>query len=147
MEMDDNKASFGEILRRHRRNAGLTQETLAERTTISSDAISSLERGTRRSPRRATAELLANALELTASQRTAFLHAATEAAESPTILKSESKSCRCACTIAEPIPNCSSDRVQKIASSIVALRKTATVREISMATFLALATIQDLDTA
>ncbi|MPY99299.1 MAG: helix-turn-helix domain-containing protein [Actinophytocola sp.] len=146
MEIDDGEANFGDILRRYRRHAGLTQEALAERTTISSDAISSLERGKRRSPRRLTAELLANALELTASQRTTFLHAATRAADASTTPKSDRKSCRCATTVEEPVTRYCSDRVQKIASSIIALRKTASVHEISMAAFLALATFQDLET-
>src|SRR5690606_34255271 len=38
----------GELLRRYRRLAGLTQEALAERTCYSVDYISKLERGQRR---------------------------------------------------------------------------------------------------
>src|SRR2546429_9992213 len=57
-------ASFGEALRRCRRAAGLTQEALAERSGVSAQAISSLERGTRRNPQRATLGLLADALDL-----------------------------------------------------------------------------------
>src|SRR5262249_50078999 len=43
--------TFGELLRRHRRAAGLTQDQLAERAGLSVRGISDLERG-RRPPRR-----------------------------------------------------------------------------------------------
>src|SRR5437588_6060169 len=68
-------ASFGEALRRCRRAAGLTQEALAERSGVSAQAISSLERGTRRNPQRATLGLLADALDLAGADRAAFLAA------------------------------------------------------------------------
>ena len=42
--------AFGELLRRHRLAAGLTQEALAERAGISVRAITDLERGVRRAP-------------------------------------------------------------------------------------------------
>ncbi len=58
-------ASFGEALRRHRLAADATQEELAERAELSVRAISDLERGVHRSPRRATARSLARALGLT----------------------------------------------------------------------------------
>jgi transcriptional regulator with XRE-family HTH domain len=66
-------APFGARLRRLRRRAGLTQEALAERSGLSVDAISALERGFRKYPRRATLELLAGALELEPPAREAFL--------------------------------------------------------------------------
>src|SRR2546429_3229447 len=66
-------ASFGEALRRCRRAAGLTQEALAERSGVSAQAISSLERGTRRNPQRATLGLLADALDLAGAARAAVL--------------------------------------------------------------------------
>jgi transcriptional regulator with XRE-family HTH domain len=56
--------SFATLLRRYRLAAGLTQEELAERARLSARAISDLERGTRRIPRRDTIELLTEALEL-----------------------------------------------------------------------------------
>lgn len=62
-------ASFGHVLRRARRHAGLTQESLAERSGISVRAITDLERGVNRSPRRDTLEMLAEALELTPASR------------------------------------------------------------------------------
>ena len=57
-------ASFGDLIRRARRDAGLTQEALAERAGISTRAISNLERGINRAPRRDTLALLASALNL-----------------------------------------------------------------------------------
>jgi transcriptional regulator with XRE-family HTH domain/tetratricopeptide (TPR) repeat protein len=67
--------SFGTLLRRYRQAAGLTQEELAERAGLSRDAIETLERGIRRTPRKATLALLAEALALTAPER-ALLEAA-----------------------------------------------------------------------
>lgn len=67
--------SFGALLRRYRRAAGLTQEELAERARLSRGAIDTLERGARRAPRKETLALLAEALALTASER-AVLEAA-----------------------------------------------------------------------
>ncbi|HZU11237.1 MAG TPA: helix-turn-helix domain-containing protein [Chloroflexota bacterium] len=62
-------AAFGDLLRRYRSQAGLTQEELAERAGVSARAISDLERGTRSRPRRDTVALLADALGLDAEQR------------------------------------------------------------------------------
>jgi len=56
--------SFGQLLRRHRKAVGLTQEELAERAHLSVRAISDLERGVRTVPQRETVELLARALNL-----------------------------------------------------------------------------------
>src|SRR5712691_8735780 len=69
-------ASFGELLAGHRVAANLTQETLAARSGLSVDAISMLERGHRRTPRSNTVALLADALRLSAGERTAFAAAA-----------------------------------------------------------------------
>ncbi|MGZ0146586.1 ATP-binding protein [Kribbella sp. WER1] len=57
-------AGFGGLLRRHRREAGLSQEGLAELAGLSVDAIAALERGRRRAPRAQTLRLLADALRL-----------------------------------------------------------------------------------
>lgn len=57
--------SFGELLRAHRLAVGLTQQSLAERAGVSVEAISALERGLRRRPRRETVRLLISALGLT----------------------------------------------------------------------------------
>ena len=66
-------APFARLLRRLRLRARLTQEELAGRSGLSVEAISALERGFRRHPRRATLALLADALGLAASERDAFL--------------------------------------------------------------------------
>jgi len=55
-------STFGDRLRHDRLAAGLTQEELAERSGLSVRAISNLERGRVRRPRRDTAQRLASAL-------------------------------------------------------------------------------------
>ena len=72
-------SAFGNLLRRHRLEAGLSQEDLAERARISAAGIGALERGDRRTPQRETLTLLANALGLDPMRRQAF-----EAAAKPT---------------------------------------------------------------
>ncbi len=57
-------ASFGELLRRHRLAADLTQAELAELAALSEQAVSMLERGTRRRPRAETIHALSAALKL-----------------------------------------------------------------------------------
>lgn len=64
--------SFAQLLRRYRRAAGLTQEELAERAGLSARAVSDLERGENRIPRRDTLDLLADALHLSAEERGAL---------------------------------------------------------------------------
>ncbi|GAB2657938.1 hypothetical protein GCM10009743_37680 [Kribbella swartbergensis] len=76
-------AGFGGLLRRHRREAGLSQEGLAELAGLSVDAIAALERGRRRAPRAHTLRLLADALRLTAADRAQFTAAARRDTESP----------------------------------------------------------------
>ncbi len=70
--------SFGDLLRRYRVAAGLTQEELAERAHLSVDAVSTLERGMRRAPRKATVSLLADALALQPEDRAVFVAAARQ---------------------------------------------------------------------
>jgi len=65
-------SAFGTLLRRHRLEAGLSQEDLAERASISAAGIGALERGDRRTPQRETLVLLANALGLDPQSRAAF---------------------------------------------------------------------------
>src|SRR5579859_5034876 len=67
---------FGDLLRRYRAAAGLTQEDLAERAGLSVQAIGALERGLRRRPHRDTLDLLAAALALSPEQRATFTAAA-----------------------------------------------------------------------
>lgn len=68
---------FGLLLKRYRQESGLTQEELAERARLSPRAISDLERGARRFPRRDTVVLLAEALGLADRDRAMLAAAAT----------------------------------------------------------------------
>ena len=67
---------YAELLRQLRAELGLTQEELASAAGISPRTISDLERGINQTPRRATAELLADALRLTGPERGQFMAAA-----------------------------------------------------------------------
>jgi predicted ATPase/DNA-binding XRE family transcriptional regulator len=69
-------AGFGALLRRYRLAARLTQEALAERAGLSAKSVSALESGVRRSPYRATIDLLADALALSPAQRAELVAAA-----------------------------------------------------------------------
>jgi tetratricopeptide (TPR) repeat protein/transcriptional regulator with XRE-family HTH domain len=69
MAMTMPSRTFGDLLRRYRLAASLTQEELAERAGLSLRGISDLERGVRRAPRRETIQLLAEALHLSAAER------------------------------------------------------------------------------
>lgn len=72
--MNDVQAStFGDVLRRLRLQAGMTQEGLAERAGVSAKAVSELERDASRIPRLDTVARLAAALDLDASQRARLL--------------------------------------------------------------------------
>src|SRR5215217_5368929 len=64
---------FGDLLRRHRTAAALSQEALAERAGVSARAISDLERGVHRAPRLETVRMLADALGLKADDRASLL--------------------------------------------------------------------------
>lgn len=68
--------SFAELLKESRAAAGLTQEELAARSTLSSRVISDLERGVIKFPRKLTVKLLADALNLVGADRAAFEAAA-----------------------------------------------------------------------
>lgn len=70
--------AFGELLRRFRGEAELTQAALAERSGVGMESIRSLEAGRRRSPRAETVRLLADALGLAGTERAAFTTAATQ---------------------------------------------------------------------
>lgn len=67
---------FGELLRRHREAAALTQEELAERSGLTSRAISSMERSRTARPYGRSVRLLADALNLPAQARRELLDAA-----------------------------------------------------------------------
>jgi transcriptional regulator with XRE-family HTH domain len=68
----DTELSFGDLLRRYRNSANLTQEDLAARTGLTSQAIGLLERGKRHHPHRYTVGKLAEALALTGAERARF---------------------------------------------------------------------------
>jgi predicted ATPase/DNA-binding XRE family transcriptional regulator len=68
-------SGFGDQLRFLREGAGLSQEELAERAGLSTDAVSALERGTRTHPYPATVRALSDALSLSAEQRAALVAA------------------------------------------------------------------------
>lgn len=76
MASSSSSLTFADLLRHQRMAAGLTQEELAARASLSVDAISTLERGTRRRPRKDTVALLADALALPDEERVAFAAAA-----------------------------------------------------------------------
>jgi predicted ATPase len=61
--------TFGDLLRRHRLAAGLSQVELAERAGLSLRGISDLERGRKNRPHRETILLLADALQLAPAER------------------------------------------------------------------------------
>jgi transcriptional regulator with XRE-family HTH domain/NADH:ubiquinone oxidoreductase subunit K len=69
---DEPSAGFGDLLRDHRRAAGLTQERLAERAGVSQRSISDIERGGEHVPRRDTVALLVRALGLLEPDRVAL---------------------------------------------------------------------------
>ncbi|HEX5547944.1 MAG TPA: tetratricopeptide repeat protein [Ktedonobacterales bacterium] len=79
----DEPLAFGDLLRRHRIFAGMSQEELAERAGLSARAISDLERGVKRVPRRDTLQLLVEALDLSGDARTAFIATARAPAARP----------------------------------------------------------------
>ncbi len=72
----DTTLAFGNLLRRYRDSANLTQEDLARRTGLTPQAISLLERGERRRPHSYTVQKLAEALELTGQDLARFESAA-----------------------------------------------------------------------
>ena len=73
---------FADLLRRARHAAGLTQEELAEKASLSTRGISDLERGARRVPQHLTISLLADALQLSDTDRTEWENVRRAAARS-----------------------------------------------------------------
>lgn len=71
---------FGTALRALRRAAGLTQEALAERSGLSVECISALERGHRKHPRADTIDLLVDGLGLGPDERKRLVGATSRAA-------------------------------------------------------------------
>jgi transcriptional regulator with XRE-family HTH domain len=79
---DRDDEPFDALLRRSREAARMTQAEVADRSGLTAQAISMLERGVRRWPRVSTVELLADALGMGAAERDA-LHVAARAGRSP----------------------------------------------------------------
>jgi tetratricopeptide (TPR) repeat protein/transcriptional regulator with XRE-family HTH domain len=77
---------FAGLLRQLRRDAGLTQEELAEAATLSPRSVSDLERGVNLTARKETARLLADALDLAGPERALFEAAARGRALPPDAL-------------------------------------------------------------
>jgi transcriptional regulator with XRE-family HTH domain len=75
--------SFGDLFRRYRDVAGLTQEELARKAGVSVPTVSNLERGRSRTPYRATVRSLASALELSEEDRAGLLAAALGTSPEP----------------------------------------------------------------
>ncbi|HEY7092691.1 MAG TPA: helix-turn-helix domain-containing protein, partial [Ktedonobacterales bacterium] len=73
---------FRSLLKRYRLAAGLSQEALAARASVSARAISDLERGVYQKPRYDTLELLIGALSLSEQQQT-LLRAAAYPTQAP----------------------------------------------------------------
>ncbi|GIH26469.1 hypothetical protein Aph01nite_47790 [Acrocarpospora phusangensis] len=61
---------FAALLLRYRRRTGITQQQLADLSTISARAIRDLEKGRAKHPRRTTVRLLADALRIDEHERT-----------------------------------------------------------------------------
>ncbi len=81
LSLPDLRSSFGSILRELRLERRISQRLLAEKAGISLEAISTLERGYRKTPRRATLLLIAQALELNELQASKLRDAACPASE------------------------------------------------------------------
>jgi len=79
MSRDDTLA-FGSLLRRLRVSAGLSQQVLAEKASMSVDAVAALERGRRRTPRADTLRRLLAALDPPDAERALLVQAAMPAA-------------------------------------------------------------------
>jgi predicted ATPase/DNA-binding XRE family transcriptional regulator len=62
-------SAFAELLKRNRRAAGFSQETLADRSGLSIVAVAALEQGRRRGPYRETVTALGDALGLSPDER------------------------------------------------------------------------------
>ncbi len=77
--------TFASTLRTHRLRAGFSQEELAERSGLSVDAISALERGIRRRAQPRTLRALGDALSLSDEERAHLLHLARASAAPQTM--------------------------------------------------------------
>ncbi len=78
--------TFADLLRRLRTEARLTQEELAEAASLSPRSVSDLERGINRTARKESAQLLADALQLSGDVRVVFVAAARGRAPAAEVL-------------------------------------------------------------
>jgi transcriptional regulator with XRE-family HTH domain len=76
------RLAFGEVLRRYRLTAGLTQELLAQRAGLSARGVQDLERGVRQAPYAETVRRLAEALCLAETDRATLEAAGRRLADS-----------------------------------------------------------------
>ena len=74
-EVSEQGASFGALLRRLRKHAGLSQQELALRAGLSLNAVNGLERGARKRPYPHTVRSLADALGLSEEERASLMGA------------------------------------------------------------------------
>lgn len=88
--MSSEPREFGDLLRRYRVAAGLTQAALAQRAGLSARGISDLERALRRSPHPETVRRIGDALDLEREERAALAALAVSAAEIQTPSRPES---------------------------------------------------------
>ncbi len=72
---EETDEQFAALLRRMRERAGLSQQELAERASLTTHAVSALERGTRTRPYPHTVRSLAEALEASETEREALIAA------------------------------------------------------------------------
>lgn len=79
VRVSGDRIRFGDLLRRYRTAAALSQEALAERAGLSVRAISDLERGVHQVPRLESVRMLADALSLGEAARVTLLAAARPA--------------------------------------------------------------------
>ena len=77
------QSPFGDLLREYRTRAGLSQDDLAERASLSRRGISDLERGARRAPHLGTIRRLSDALGLDPPHLAALIESARGVATTP----------------------------------------------------------------
>jgi transcriptional regulator with XRE-family HTH domain len=75
MAQFDRPRVLGELLRSHRKRAGMTQRQLADLSTLSERAVRNLESGKALQPRQVTTDLLAAALRLSSLEHQALVAA------------------------------------------------------------------------
>jgi predicted ATPase/DNA-binding XRE family transcriptional regulator len=97
--MSETTTAFGDLLRRLRSAAALSQEELAGCSGVSRNGISDLERGLYHTPRFETVRMLADGLGLTTDERAALLTAAR-----PALLTNGAAGAAPACPSALPNP-------------------------------------------